>query len=97
MFEFLEMLHASNVHTTNHQHLPIFQPMLSKKLHPSIDDIIHDKGNNFESHLSVLDEIFKCLQEMGIDINITKSKLCTKEVKFLRFLLKQTEFQSTQK
>lgn len=34
---------------------------------------------------------------MGMHTNINKNKLCIKEVKFLRFLLKQTEVESAQK
>ena len=62
--------------------------MESNKPNPYIDDIFHGKGNNFDSHLTILDEIFQWLKDAGMQVNLTKLTLCSKEVEFLGFLLK---------
>ena len=43
------------------------------------------------------DEIFQWLKDAGMQVNLTKSTLCSKEVEFLGILLTQTGSQSTQK
>ena len=74
----------------------IFQDMQSNKPNPNIDDIF-GKGEDFESDLIILDEIFSCLKEAGTQANLDKSSLCTKSVVFLGFLLKQNGYQPTRK
>ena len=75
----------------------IFMSMGVNKPNPYIDDIFHGKGSNFDNHLEILDEIFQHLKYAGMQVNLTKSTLCTKEVEFLGFLLKETCYQPTKK
>jgi hypothetical protein len=75
----------------------IFLDMQARKPSPYLDDIFHGKGNCFNSHLAILDEIFHRLENAGMQVNLTKSTLCAKEVEFLGFLLKETGFQPTRK
>ena len=75
----------------------VFQPMTKNKPNPYIDDIFHGKGDDFDSHLDILSEIFTRLLEAGMQVNLAKSELCATEVEFLGFLLKQTGFQPTRK
>jgi hypothetical protein len=44
----------------------IFMSMEANKPNPYLDDIFHGKGYNFDSHLSILNEIFQRLKEAGI-------------------------------
>ena len=69
--------------------------MQSNKPNPYIDDIFHNKGHDFKSHLTILDEIFQRLKDAGIQVNLVKSTFCSKEVEFLGFLLKEMGFQTT--
>ena len=66
--------------------------MKANKPHPYIDNIFHGKETDFDSHLIILDEIFQQLKEAEMQVNLGKSMLCTKQVKSLRFCLKQTGF-----
>jgi hypothetical protein len=75
----------------------IFLSMRTNKPNPYIDDIFHGKGHDFKSHLTILDEIFQRLKDAGMQVNLTKSTLCSKEVEFLGFALKETGFQPTKK
>ena len=75
----------------------IFMSMGTSKPNPYIDDIFHGKGSDFDSHLEILNEIFQRLKEAGMQVNLTKSTLCAKEVEFLGFLLKQSGYQPTRK
>ena len=75
----------------------IFQQMGKNKPNPYIDDIFHGKGNTFERHLTILDEMFQLLEDHGMQVNLEKSKLCATEVEFLGFCVKQTGFQPTRK
>jgi hypothetical protein len=75
----------------------IFMSMGVNKPNPYIDDIFHGKGSNFDNHLDILDEIFQHLKDAGMQVNLTKSTLCAKEVEFLGFLLKEMGYQPTKK
>ncbi len=75
----------------------VFQPMTQNKPNPYIDDIFHGKGDDFDSHLNILSEIFTRLLEAGMQVNLEKSELCAIQVEFLGFLLKRTGFQPTRK
>ena len=71
------------------QILGVFQPMRENRPKPYIDDIFHGKGKTFIEHLNILDETFQRHEDAGMQVNLNKSKLCAREVEFLRFLLKQ--------
>lgn len=73
----------------------IFQPFENIRLNPYIDDIFHQKGENFEDYLSIPNTIFAHLEEAGRQVNLNKSKLCSKKVNFLGFELTQTGRQPT--
>ena len=65
----------------------IFQPMQQNKPSPYINDIFHGKGEIFNKHLNVLDEILDRLEESGMQVSLDKSDLCDTTVHFLGFLL----------
>jgi hypothetical protein len=70
----------------------LFQSMQESKPKPYIDDIFHGKGNTFNEHLSILDEICTRLEEAGMQANLDKSKLCAIEVDHLGFTLQKHGF-----
>eukprot|EP00804_Cyclotella_cryptica_P005306 CCRYP_015788-RA/>CCRYP_015788-RA protein AED:0.17 eAED:0.18 QI:0/0/0/1/1/1/2/0/513 len=74
-----------------------FSSKCKQKPNPYLDDVFQCRGNCFDSHLAILDEIFQRLKDAGMQVNLTKSTLCAKEVEFLGFLLKETGFQPTRK
>ena len=51
-----------------------------------LDDLLVISAT-FERHLVVLSEIALCLRKAGLTINISKSKFCLKEVKYLGFIV----------
>ncbi len=67
----------------------VFQLMTVGKPKPYIDDIFHGKGNTFKEHLIILDKIFQCLLDAGMQVNLDKCTLYLKSVKFLGFNLGQ--------
>lgn len=69
----------------------LFADMDERKPHPYIDDIIHFKGNTFEEHLEILNEILQLLAKAGMQVN-AKSKFCQTTVKFLGFELSRTGY-----
>ena len=75
----------------------IFISMSVNKPNPYIDNIVQGKGKDFNDHLIIRDNIFQQLKEAGMQVNLTKSTLWSKEVKFLRFLLKENGYQPSQK
>jgi hypothetical protein len=75
----------------------IFMSMRANKPNPYNDEIFHGKGSNFDSHLDILDEIFQHLKDVGMQVHLTKSTLCTKEFEFLGFLLNETGYQPTKR
>jgi recombinational DNA repair protein (RecF pathway) len=75
-----------------------FMSMPKDRPKPYIDDIFHgNKGSSFDEHLEILVEIFRLLRLSGMQVNLDKSKLCQKQVKFLGFLLTRTGFIPTRK
>jgi hypothetical protein len=68
----------------------IFQPMKANKPNPYIDDIFHGKGQDYNSHLHILGDIFTPLLEAGMQVNLSMSKLCNPSG-ILRFLI-ETEW-----
>jgi hypothetical protein len=75
----------------------LFQSMQESKPKPYIDDIFHGKGNTFNEHLSILDEICTRLEEAGMQANLDKSKLCAIEVDHLGFTLQKDGFRPMKK
>eukprot|EP00804_Cyclotella_cryptica_P020628 CCRYP_003439-RA/>CCRYP_003439-RA protein AED:0.68 eAED:0.68 QI:0/0/0/0.5/0/0/2/0/218 len=61
----------------------IFMSMEANKPNPYLDDIFHGKGSNVDTHLSILNEIFQRLKDAGMQVNLTKSTLCAKELKYM--------------
>ena len=55
------------------------------------------KRDRFDTHLTILNEIYQQLEDAGMQVNLDKSTLCSKEVEFLGFLIKETGYQPTQK
>eukprot|EP00804_Cyclotella_cryptica_P000107 CCRYP_020514-RA/>CCRYP_020514-RA protein AED:0.13 eAED:0.09 QI:0/0/0/1/0.33/0/4/0/475 len=47
------------------------------------------------SHLAILEKMFQRLKDAGMQVNFVKSTLCSKEVEFLGFLLKESGIQPT--
>ena len=48
----------------------IFLSMQTNKPNPYINDIFLDNGHDFESHLTILDEIFQWLKDAGMQVNM---------------------------
>ena len=59
-----------------------------------LDDIFHHKGNTFDECLGILTEIFKRLQDNGMQVNLKKSKLMAETLTLLGFELTRTGFRS---
>jgi hypothetical protein len=70
----------------------VFMSMPKDRPKPYIDDIFHGKGPSFDEHLEILAEIIRLLRLPGMQVNLDKSELCQKQVKFLGFLLTRTGF-----
>ena len=68
----------------------IFQSTRQHKPHSYIDDKFHGVGGDFDKHLSILSEIFKCLMEAGMQVNLEEGKLCAKIVELFGFLPTKT-------
>jgi hypothetical protein len=52
--------------------------MQQNKPNPYINDIFHGKGQDYDSHLNILGDIFTWLLEAGMQVNLSKSNLCAK-------------------
>jgi hypothetical protein len=61
----------------------ILQPMTQNKPNPYINDIFHGKGQDYDSHLNILGDIFTWLLEAGMQVNLSKSELCATQVESL--------------
>ena len=57
-----------------------------------INIILHDKGESKKEYPIGLDVILKHWKDTNMQVNLEKSKLCTKEVEFLDFTLGQMGF-----
>ena len=42
-------------------------------------------SNTFEEHLDILKQVAKCLKNAGLTINVSKSKFCQSEIKYLGY------------
>jgi hypothetical protein len=77
--------------------LEFFVDMKANRPNPYIKDIFHWKGVDFDTHLTILDKILQWLEDAGMQVNLDKSTLCSKEVEFLGFLFKEMGYQPTWK
>ena len=50
-----------------------------------IDDLLVTTTNTFQDHLEHLEKVLFCLQEKGLKVNISKSKLCQTELEYLGY------------
>jgi hypothetical protein len=82
---------ASNLFQARMIH--IFAPMKNLRPFPYIDDVLHFKGQTFEEHLSILDEILRRIGEAGLLVSADKSRFCQECVEYLGFLLKRTGYE----
>lgn len=51
-----------------------------------LDDLLV-LSDDFESHMLLLQEVALCLRKAKLTINISKSKFCMKEIKYLGFIV----------
>jgi hypothetical protein len=54
---------------------------------PYINDILHFKGDTFEQHLSILEEILGLIGKNGLQVSAEKSHFCQEFVEYLGFQL----------
>jgi hypothetical protein len=54
----------------------IFAELDEQRSFPYIDDILHFKGDTFEQHLSILDEILGLIGKSGLQVSAEKSRFC---------------------
>ena len=78
---------ASNRHLSveNGRYISTHENTQTKSLH------------TFDEHLSILNDIFNRLEQAGMQVNLDKSKLCSKTVEFLGFELTPTGHRPTWK
>ena len=69
----------------------VFAEMQEKRPFPYVDDILHFKGDKFEEHLAILNEILQRLADCGFQIS-DKSRFCQTSVEFLGFRLDRTGY-----
>lgn len=60
---------------------------LEPKVFGYLDDVIVASGS-FEEHLALLEEVASRLRAAGLTINVTKSKFCMTELKYLGYIVK---------
>jgi hypothetical protein len=65
----------------------IFAEMNEQHLFPYIDNILHFKGDTFEEHLFILDEILSKIGQHGLQVSADKSRFYQESVEYLRFQL----------
>lgn len=64
----------------------LFGPEFGRKVFCYIDDIIII-SETFDEHISLLDRIFERLKNSGLTINLSKSKFCKSELKYLGYVI----------
>ena len=69
----------------------------SRKPNPYLDDILHTKGESFDEHLNILDEILGVLEDSGFQVNADKSALIALGLEFLGFWLSRDGYRPLQK
>ncbi len=69
----------------------VFADMGEQHPFPYVDDILHFKGNTFEEHLEILNEILQLLAKCGLQVS-DKSRFCQASVEFLGFQLDRTGY-----
>ena len=52
-----------------------------------IDDLLVISKTSFEEHLNNLEQVFTCLAEAGLKVNITKCKFCQSELEYLGYTI----------
>jgi hypothetical protein len=65
----------------------IFAEMDERRPFPYIDNILHFKGDTFEQHLLILDEILRLIGKSGLQVSAEKSRFCQESVEYLGFQL----------
>lgn len=78
-----DLFHARMVH--------MFADMDERRPYPYIDDILHFKGDTFEEHLAILNEILQLLIACGMQVS-DKSCFCQSSLEFLGFQLDRTGY-----
>ncbi len=81
----LDLFQARMVH--------IFAGMDERRPFPYIDDILNFKGDTFEQHLSILEEILGLIGKNGLQISAEKSHFCQESVEYLGFQLIWTGYE----
>ena len=69
----------------------VFADMDERRPYPYIDDILHFKGDTFEEHLAILNEILQLLIACGMQVS-DKSRFCQSSLEFLGFQLDRTGY-----
>ncbi len=70
----------------------IFAEMDKRCPFPYINDILHFKGDTFEQHLSILDEILGLIGKSSLQVSAEKSHFCQESVEYLGFQLHCTRY-----
>ncbi len=52
-----------------------------------LDDLLVISKNSFEEHLEHLEQVFTCLAEAGLKVNMSKSKFCQTELDYLGYTI----------
>jgi hypothetical protein len=71
----------------------IFAGMDEQRPFPYINNILHFKGDTFERHLSILDEILGLIGKNGLQVSAEKSRFCQESVEYLGFQLNWTGYE----
>lgn len=96
------MLHASNGNWTSHWHYSIkyswnLSSNKQNKPNPYFNDIFHGKGKDSDLNHEIIAQTFRQLLGAGMQVNLTKSKLCTIEQEFLCFFAETERVQPNEK
>lgn len=70
----------------------LFGPELEPFLFKYLDDIIISTPD-FDTHLRILNEVFKRLKDAGLTLNKEKCKFCVSELKFLGYIVNRNGLQ----
>ena len=74
----------------------LFQGICKTKLSPYIDGIIHTKGDNYDRHLDIFNEILTRLEVGDMQVSV-KSVFSAIKLDFVGMELSQTRYAPTQK
>jgi hypothetical protein len=81
----LDLFQARMVH--------IFVGMDERRPFPYINDILNFKGDMFEQHLSILEEILGLIGKNGLQVSAEKSRICQEFFEYLGFQLNWTGYE----